>query len=131
MRRNLFAWIPVAGVLIQLAVCTAAIAANVKSTTTAKTRFRVTGVAKDALGRPLKQADLSLQASDGRTVAHATSNDAGEFTFGTAVAPGTYAVVATKEGFKTATAIVSVSTKGAAPGSRGCSLRISSSAKRQ
>jgi outer membrane receptor protein involved in Fe transport len=114
MRRNLFAWIPVAGVLIQLAVCTAAIAANVKSTTTVKTKYRVTGVVKDALGRPLKQADLTLQASDGRTVAHATSNDAGEFTFG-AVAPGTYAVVATKEGFKTATAIVPVSAKGATP----------------
>src|SRR5260370_31587340 len=114
MRRNLFAWIPVVGVLIQLAVCTAAIAANVKSTMTTKTKFRVTGVVKDALGRPLKQADLSLQASDGRTVAHATSNDAGEFAFAT-IAPGTYAVVATKEGFKTATAIASASANGAPP----------------
>ena len=114
MRRKLFAWIPVAGVLIQLAICTNAIAANVKSTTTTKAKFRVAGVVKDALGRPLKRADLSLQASDGRPVAHATSNDAGEFAFG-AVAPGTYAVVATKEGFKTATAIVPVSAKGAAP----------------
>ncbi len=114
MRRNLLAWIPVAGVLIQLAVCTAAIAANVKSTTTVKAKYRVTGVVKDALGRPLKQADLSLQGSTGKVVAHVTSNDAGEFTFD-AIAPGTYAVVATKEGFKTATAIVPVSAKGAAP----------------
>ena len=69
---------------------------------------------KDALGRPIKQADLSLQGSDGRTVAHTTSNDAGEFTFAT-VAPGTYAVVSTKEGFKTATAIAAVSPNGATP----------------
>ena len=67
MRRNLFAWIPVAGVLIQLAVCTAAIAANVKSTTT-KTKYRVTGVVKDALGRPIKTAALSLQGSKASAV---------------------------------------------------------------
>src|SRR5580700_12170757 len=110
MRRKLFAWIPVTGVLIQLVFCVPAMAANVKAGTI--TKYRVTGVVKDALGRPLKQAALSLQASDGRTVAHATSNDAGEFAFAT-IAPGTYAVVATKDGFKTATAIASVSGKGA------------------
>jgi len=69
---------------------------------------------KDALGRPLKQAALSLQASSGRVVAHSTSNDEGEFSFN-AIARGTYAVVASKGGFKTATAIVTVSAKGAAP----------------
>ena len=99
MRRNLFAWIPVAGVLIQLAVCTAAMAANLKTTTTTKTKYRITGVVKDALGRPIKQAALSLQGSTGKVVAHATSNDAGEFSFH-AIAPGTYAVVATKEDSK-------------------------------
>ncbi len=112
MRRNLFARISVAGILIQLAICMPALAANLKTGTT--TKYRVTGVVKDALGRPLKQASLSLQGSNGREVAHSTSNDAGEFSFN-AVARGTYAVVATKDGFKTATAIVSVSTKGAAP----------------
>src|SRR5208337_3329704 len=112
MRRNLFAWIPVVGILIQLAICSAAVAANVKTSTT--TKYRVTGVVKDALGRPLKQATLSMQGSNGKAVAHATSNDAGEFSFD-AIARGTYAVVATKDGFKTATTIVSVSTKGAAP----------------
>ena len=79
MRRNLLAWIPVAGVLIQLAICTAAIAANVKTSTT--TKYRITGVVKDALGRPIKQAALSLQTTGGQVVAHATSNDAGEFSF--------------------------------------------------
>src|SRR3984957_12334045 len=114
MRRKLFAWIPVVGVLIQLAVCTTAIAANVKSTTITKARFKVAGVVKDALGRPLKQAALSLQDSSGKVVAHATSNDAGQFSFN-AVPPGTYAVVATSSGFKTATSIVAVSAKGATP----------------
>src|SRR5271163_2487335 len=114
MRRNLLAWIPMAGILIQLAVCTAAMAANVKTGTTTTTKYRITGVVKDALGRPIKQAALSLQGSTGKVVAHASSNDAGEFSFN-AIAPGTYAVVATKDGFKTATAIVAVSSKGAAP----------------
>jgi outer membrane receptor protein involved in Fe transport len=112
MRRNLFAWIPVAGILIQMVFCMPAIAANLKTTTT--TKYRIKGVVKDALGRPIKQAALSLQGSDGRIVAHATSNDAGEFSFN-AVRPGTYAVVATSNGFKTATSIVSVSAKGATP----------------
>jgi len=111
MRRNVFARISIFGILIQLVFCMPALAANLK---TASTKYRITGVVKDALGRPLKQAALSLQASDGRALAQATSNDAGEFSFN-AVARGTYAVVATKEGFKTATAIASVSTKGATP----------------
>ncbi|MFZ0679806.1 TonB-dependent receptor [Candidatus Binatus sp.] len=112
MRRNLFTWIPMAGILIQLVFCMPAIAANLKTTTT--TKHRITGVVKDALGRPIKQVALSLQDSRGKVVAHATSNDAGEFSFN-AIAPGTYAVVATGSGFKPATSIVSVSTKGAAP----------------
>ncbi len=112
MRRNLFVRISVVGILTQLAFCMPALAANLKTATT--TKYRVTGVVKDALGRPIKQADLSLQRSDGRIVAHSTSSDAGEFSFN-AIARGTYAVVATKGGFKTATAIVTVSPKGAAP----------------
>jgi outer membrane receptor protein involved in Fe transport len=112
MRRNLFLRISIAGVLIQLAVCTVAMAANSKAP--AAVTYRIAGVVKDALGRPLKQAALSLQASNGRAVARAASNDEGEFSF-EVKARGTYAVVAAKEGFKTATAIVTVSAKGAAP----------------
>jgi len=117
MRRNLFLWISVAGILIQLAICMPAAAvapgaSNLK--TSVATKYRITGVVKDALGRPIKQAAIRLQASSGRAVARSSSNDAGEFSF-IAVARGTYAVVATKNGFKTATAIVTVSTKGAAP----------------
>jgi outer membrane receptor protein involved in Fe transport len=111
MRRNLFAWIPVAGILIQMVFCMPAMAANLKTTTTKK--YRITGVVKDALGRPIKQAALSLQDSRGKIVANATSNDAGEFSFN-AIPPGTYAVAATGSGFKPATSIVSVSPTGAA-----------------
>jgi outer membrane receptor protein involved in Fe transport len=113
MRRNLIAWIPVAGILIQLAVCTAAVAANVKGATS-KAKYRISGVVKDALGRPIKHAALSLQGTTGKIVAHASSNDAGEFSF-IPVGRGVYAIVATGNGFKTATAIVTVSAKGAAP----------------
>ena len=91
MRRNLFARISLAGILIQLAVCMPAVAANVKSSTT--TKHRVTGVVKDALGRPIKHATLSIQNAAGRVVTHAASNDAGEFSF--SVSRGTYAIVAT------------------------------------
>src|SRR6202046_3549180 len=112
MRRNLFAGISVAGVLLQLVFGMPAQAANLKTTTT--TKYRITGVVKDALGRPIKGAALSLQSSSGKVVAQGTSNDAGAFSFN-AIRPGTYAVVATSSGFKTATSIVSVSAKGAAP----------------
>src|ERR1700719_2995799 len=112
MRRNVFAWIPVAGILIQMVFCMPAMAVNLKTTTTRK--YRITGVVKDALGRPIKDAALSLQDSSGKIVAHATSNDAGQFSFN-AIQAGTYAVVATGSGFKPATSIVSVSAKGAAP----------------
>ena len=114
MRRNSFARISISGILIQLVVCMAACmpaaAANLKASATQ----RIAGVVKDALGRPLKDAALTLQASDGHAVAHSSSNDAGEFSF-SGIARGTYAVVATKQGYKPATAIVSVSEKGAPP----------------
>ena len=109
MRRNLFAWIPVAGVLIQLVFCMPAMAANLKTTT--NTNYRITGVVKDALARPIGRAALSLQGSNGRVVAHASSNSAGEFSFKVAAA-GVYAVLATKQGFKTATQIASIKSEG-------------------
>jgi hypothetical protein len=112
MGRNLFARISMVGILIQLAICTPAVAANV--TTSNATKYRVTGVVKDALGRPIKEAALSIQGANGQVVAHAASNDAGEFSFD-APARGTYAVVATKDGFRTATTIVTVGAKGASP----------------
>lgn len=116
MARSSILRIPLVGILIQLTilmtVCRSAVAANLKTPT--GTKYRITGVVKDALGRPLKQALVTLQASNGKVVAHATSNDEGEFSFN-GITRGTYAVVSNKDGFKTATAIVTVSSKGAAP----------------
>jgi len=74
----------------------------------------VTGTAKDALGRPLSNVTLRLQAADGHVVDHATTNDAGAFSF-PPVPPGTYAIVAEKSTFKTATAIVTVGNAPVAP----------------
>src|SRR5271156_3570074 len=111
MRRILFAWILIGGILIQLVFCMPAMAANLKTTTTKK--YRITGVVKDALGRPIKDAALSLQDASGKVVANARSNDEGEFSLNVSV-PGTYAVLVNKTGFKTATEIVAVKTEGAA-----------------
>ena len=72
----------------------------------------VTGTATDALGRPLKGANVELQNSAGKVVARTKSDDEGHFTFA-GVAPGVYAVVATKLSFKPATSIVSVAASGA------------------
>jgi outer membrane receptor protein involved in Fe transport len=109
MRWRLLASFWLAWILIQM-VGTAALAANVKTTTT---KYRVTGGVKDALGRPIKQAALTLQAADGQVVAHASTNNQGEFLLH-APALGTYAIVVTKPGFKTATEIVAVKSQEAA-----------------
>jgi len=75
---------------------------------------RIVGTVKDALGRALPGASISLQASDGKTIAKGMSDAQGQFSF-TGIAPGTYAVIAQKTNFKTATAIVSVTAAGAKP----------------
>jgi outer membrane receptor protein involved in Fe transport len=77
-------------------------------------RRTVTGTATDALGRPLKGANVELQNSAGKVVAKTKSDGEGRFTF-VGVAPGVYAIVATKASFKAATAIVSVAASGAKP----------------
>jgi outer membrane receptor protein involved in Fe transport len=68
----------------------------------------IEGVVKDALQRPIPGAELRLEASDGRVVGRTVADEQGRFTF-TGVAPGTYVVVGTKEGFETATSVVTVS----------------------
>jgi outer membrane receptor protein involved in Fe transport len=68
---------------------------------------QIQGTIKDALGRPLSEADLVLQSPDG-TVAGRTKSDAeGRFVF-SKVAPGSYAVLAEKPGFQASTAVVTV-----------------------
>jgi outer membrane receptor protein involved in Fe transport len=73
----------------------------------------VTGAVTDALGRPLKGAQLQLQAPDGRKIATAATSADGTFSF-PGVAPGTYAVVAEEADFQPGTAIVTVRGDGAA-----------------
>ena len=77
-------------------------------------RPAIAGTVADALGRPLGGAAVELQNSAGKVVAKAQSDAAGRFSFA-GIAPGMYAVVATKVAFKPATAIVSVTGKGAKP----------------
>lgn len=102
MRRVLLAFV---------VTCTLGAACGVSSATeSANDRPQhITGTVNDALGRPLSNVSVSVQAASGHAVAHATSNASGSFSFAT-VPPGTYAVVAEKSGFKTATAIVVVGT---------------------
>jgi hypothetical protein len=68
----------------------------------------VTGIAKDALERPVPGVQLRLETSDGQVTGRATTDDHGRFEF-SRVNPGTYAVVGEKEGFETSTSVVTVS----------------------
>jgi outer membrane receptor protein involved in Fe transport len=73
----------------------------------------VSGIVKDALNRPLAEVRLELQAADGRTVALTHTDRNGTFEFRN-IPNGTYAIVATKNGFQTGISIVAVNSKGAA-----------------
>ncbi len=67
----------------------------------------VSGIVKDALERPLPGAQVRLEAADGRVMGGTTTDEKGRFAF-TVLAPGTYALIAEKAGFETATAIVTI-----------------------
>lgn len=67
----------------------------------------VFGTVKDALGRPLAGVSLRLQGVTGQTIARAATGPDGRFDLGS-VPPGVYAVVASKAGFRSGTAIVTV-----------------------
>jgi outer membrane receptor protein involved in Fe transport len=64
-------------------------------------------IARDALGRPLADAKLKLEAPDGKVVGEATSGADGRFLF-KGIAPGVYAVTGDKTGFDTATVVVTL-----------------------
>ena len=66
---------------------------------------QISGTITDTLGRPLAEVNLELRSENGRTIAHATTDQAGRFQ----VAPpkrGVYSLVAAKPGFKSANKIV-------------------------
>jgi len=71
------------------------------------------GTVKDALGRPLLDAKLSLQGADGKVIKTARSKADGMFSFAD-VKPGTYAVMATRRGFRQGVEVVTVTSGGAA-----------------
>jgi outer membrane receptor protein involved in Fe transport len=77
-------------------------------------RHTITGTVKDALGRTLSGVSLSLQNRSGKVRMKVQSGADGHFTFAD-VTPGIYAIVAQKSSFKTATAIVTVTSRGAKP----------------
>ena len=77
-------------------------------------RQTLSGTVTDALGRPVAAAAVQLQSAAGASVARAQSDAAGHFKF-ERVAPATYAIIATHEQFRPATAIVTVGAKGANP----------------
>jgi outer membrane receptor protein involved in Fe transport len=76
-------------------------------TTTTQSTQQVQGTIKDALGRPLAGVALRLRGADGKIVGQTESDNEGRFAF-SGIARGTYAVLADKADFQTATAIVTV-----------------------
>jgi outer membrane receptor protein involved in Fe transport len=109
MRRSMFLLV---GLIVAIAQSIAPTATPAQERGASGHRLR--GSVRDTLGRPLPRVEVTLQAADGHVVATAKSNDQGEFSFPD-VAPGTYAAVGHKATFKTATAIVAVTSTGAKP----------------
>jgi outer membrane receptor protein involved in Fe transport len=112
MRRSQILVCRLASLILLVLFAASARAASALSGKTS--RQAIAGTVTDALGRPLAGATVELQNSAGKTVAKAQSDAAGSFSFA-GVALAIYAVVATKASFKPATAIVSVTAKGAKP----------------
>jgi outer membrane cobalamin receptor len=71
------------------------------------TERTIAGMVQDALGRPLVGVTLELQSAAGKTIASSTSGLAGKFLFHK-VPLGTYAIIARRASFKTATVIVTI-----------------------
>jgi hypothetical protein len=96
------------GVMLMGGFCSTASAAAAPTPATQD----VTGTVNDALGRPIPEAELTLQDAQGKTVSRSDSDKDGHFAF-KGVAPGVYAVLGNKQGFKPATSIITVKPSGA------------------
>lgn len=73
----------------------------------------IEGIVHDALGRPVVGASVTLEGSDGKTVARAVGDGSGHFLF-EGIEKGTYAVAAAKDDYDPANVILSVETAGKA-----------------
>lgn len=70
----------------------------------------IRGEVRDALGRPIAGASVTLKNADDEVVNKVTSDAQGQFTF-PGVVPGTYAVLSDKSGYETGNAIVKLDTE--------------------
>jgi len=103
------------GFFLSIRLCAALLVLNAVSAAQAYSASQqVTGKVSDALGRPVNGAELVFQTQEGRIIARARSDHSGHFNFAD-IQPGTYAIVANKPGFATATSIVTVTARGARP----------------
>src|SRR5216684_9323143 len=73
--------------------------------TGAKPSASISGSVSDAIGRPLSNVVIRLQSENGKTVDITRTDSHGRFFF-RAIAPGVYAVIATKRGFPPASVVV-------------------------
>jgi outer membrane receptor protein involved in Fe transport len=88
-------------ILLSVRVC---IAGN------APQRLELSGAIKDALGRPIAGAEVLLEDA-GRVIARSSTDSAGSFRF-KSLAPGSYSVVASKQGYQQTLQTIAVSSKG-------------------
>ncbi len=70
----------------------------------------VSGIARDALQRPLDGVQIRLESPDGKVIAHAVTRRDGKFTL-PGIVPGVYSLIGERTGFASATAIVMVGAK--------------------
>jgi protocatechuate 3,4-dioxygenase beta subunit len=107
-------WKVLAALLCLLQIAAAGTIANAAEGSAKRTRTVVTGMATDALGRPMEGVRVILQTNDGQIFGRSVSDKGGHFAFSN-VAPGFYELVANKADFKTALAVVTVTAAGAKP----------------
>ena len=70
-------------------------------------RGKIAGTVKDALGRPLSGAEVTLKTPAQRIAGKTRSNSGGHFVFSN-LGPGVYAVFGSKKGYEESSAIVTV-----------------------